>query len=73
MGCYSFKELKKQEIFGKCAYLTVKASSGTALDQCIQIARENNYEIIGIQKIGQTIFAVKRTKGNGSRTPLLQH
>ena len=64
MGCYSFKELKKLEIFGKSAYQTVKASSGTALDQCIQIACENNYEIIGIQKIGLTIFC---RKGNERR------
>lgn len=59
MGCYSFKELKKLQIFGKSAYQTVEASSGTALDQCIQIPCENNYEIIGIQKIGQTIFCRK--------------
>lgn len=61
MGCYNFKELKKRGIFGKSAF---KASSGRAVDQCIQIACENNYEIIGIQKIGRTIFC---RKGNERR------
>ena len=59
MGCYSFKELKKLKIFSKSAYKTVKASSGTAVDQCIQMACENDFEIVGIQKIGPTIFCRK--------------
>ena len=59
MGCYNFKELKKLKIFGKSAYKTVEASSGTAVDQCIQKACENDYEIIGIQKIKGTIFCRK--------------
>jgi len=59
MGCYSFKKLKILGIFGKSAYKKVKASSGTGLDKCIQMARENDYEIIGIQKIGRNIFCRK--------------
>ena len=59
MGCYSFKKLKKRGIFGKSAYKKVKASSRTAVDQCIQMARENGYEIIGIQRKRQTIICRK--------------
>lgn len=59
MGCYSFKKLKILGIFGKSVYKRVKASSGTGVDKCIQMARENDYEIIGIQKIGRNIFCRK--------------
>ena len=59
MGCYSFKDLKELGIFGKSAYKKVKASSGAAVDQCLQMACENDYEIIGIQKIGRNIFCRK--------------
>ena len=60
MGCYSFKKLRKLGIFSKSAYKKVEASSsGAAVYQCIQMARENNYKIIGIQKKGGTIFCRK--------------
>jgi len=59
MGCYSFKRLKTLGIFGKSAYMKVKASSGTGPDKCIQMAREKGYEIIGIQKIRKNIFCRK--------------
>ena len=56
MGCYSFKKLKMMGIFGKSVYKRVKASSGTAVDQCVQMACENDYKIIGIQKLGRNII-----------------
>ena len=67
MGCYSFKKLKKRKIFGKSAYKKGKALSGTTVYQCIQMARENGYEIIGIQRKRQTIFC---RKGNERQSKL---
>ena len=43
-------------IFSKAAYKKFKASSGTPVDKCIQMASHNRNEIIGIQKIGRKIF-----------------
>ena len=62
MGCYRFKDLKKLGIFGKSAYKKVSASSGAAVNQCLQMACENDYEIIGIQKIGRNHFLPERER-----------
>jgi len=59
MGCYSFKNLEILGIFGKSAYMKVKASSGTGLEKCIQLAGESDYKMIGIQKIGRKNFCRK--------------
>ena len=63
VGCYSFKEMKKKlKIFGKKAYKNTKATSEKPLDQCIPDANENNYDIIGIQKIKENIICRKGNK-----------
>ena len=62
VGCYRFKELKMLGIFGKTSYKKVKASSGTAVNQCIQMASDNNYSIIGIQKLRRNIVCRKGNK-----------
>ena len=60
MGCYSFKKLKKLQIFGQEAYKKTKATSGTPLAKCITEAFENNYKIIvGIQKTRINIICRK--------------
>ncbi|KAL9968257.1 hypothetical protein ACROYT_G026609 [Oculina patagonica] len=59
VGCYSFAALKKVKIFGKDAYKKTKATSATPFDQCTPEAKENDYEIIGIQKIKKNIVCRK--------------
>ncbi|KAL9968259.1 hypothetical protein ACROYT_G026611 [Oculina patagonica] len=59
VGCYSLKKLRKLKIFGKESYKKTRVTSATPFDQCIPEAKENNYEIIGIQKIKKSIICRK--------------